>query len=91
MNEIAASQTLVREPKIRCLCGKCASLFLEIHAVDQCYREPTLGQFFCEECLRMHVETAQFIADAGTETCEICNKRLSRLCDIIIRVCRILA
>lgn len=86
---IAASTTSVTDPVIVCICGKCAVAFLEIHAVDECGEEPTRGQFFCSECLEKHVEIAQFVADCGTEFCEVCGKSLTRIFDIIVRVCHI--
>lgn len=86
---IPASATSVGDPGVHCCCGEPAVSFLEIHAIDDCQDEPTVGAFFCGPCLESRVEIAQLIADDGSVECSICGLEIVRLCDIVVKVCHI--
>lgn len=83
---IAAASTSVLDPGVMCACGNHALWFMELHSMDRCHLESTVGQFFCNPCYEQNLERAQEIADDGEEICLSCGLLIVSLSDIIVRI-----
>ena len=60
--------------------------FIEIHKVDDCVVEQTLGSFKCQPCLDDGLRSVDYICAMGGDECVTCGLRICTPSDLIVRV-----
>lgn len=87
---IRTASTFVLDHDPQCRCGNHATTFMELHRINDCATESTLGSFVCTPCLGDHVRRlsqltmrAQLVGGLKCRTCDLVVVTTS---DLIIRI-----
>lgn len=86
---ISAESTFVLDHQPRCRCGNQAVGFLEVHRVNDCAREATLGSFKCAVCMKRELNRIDGICADGGGECDKCGLVVVNPEDMIVRVVRL--